>query len=291
MKVSFVCTILNEEKNIKNFIDSIKAQTKKPDEIIIVDAGSTDKTISIIKKHKGIKLIIKKKINRSQARNLAIKVAKHKIITVSDAGCTLDEDWLKNITSPFKNKSVGAVAGFYHVLAHKITVFQKSIAPFVATTPDKFNPKTYLPSSRSLAFKKSAWQKIGGYPENLNYCEDLVFAKNLKRKTNLIVKPNAIVYWQMVTNLKAYFQQIKNYARGDIKARYKPHLKKILSVFIRYILFTGFPPAFILYLFWPIFKHFQYVKHPLAFVYLPLIQLTTDLAIISATLQSVKIPL
>lgn len=282
MKVSFICTVLNEENSIKAFLDSIKAQTKKPDEIIIVDAGSTDKTNSIIRKYSNIKLIVGKGLNRSQGRNLAIKTAKHRILAVSDAGCILDPDWLKNITQPFVNPKVEVVAGFYQVKA--VTIFQKCVAPFVAVMPDKLKLDTYLPSSRSLAFKKTAFLKAGQYPEDLNYCEDLVFAQNLKNKSNLIVKPSAIVFWQMVRNLNDYYNQIKNYAAGDVQAKYYPHLKKHLFVHLKLLLLISFPFLLLFYPLWPIIKHYRYISHPLALIYLPIVQLTTDLGIIMGSL-------
>ena len=58
MKSSFITTVFNEENNIEAFIDSVLNQTKSPDEIIIVDGGSTDKTLEILKS-------IAKKIGRA----------------------------------------------------------------------------------------------------------------------------------------------------------------------------------------------------------------------------------
>jgi len=278
MKVSFITTILNEEKTIIDLLASLQKQSKKPDEIIIIDAGSTDKTVKLIKSHSlKTKLIIKKGFNPSKARNYAVKQAKHSILALSDAGCRLDKHWLKTITQPFKNKKVGAVAGFY--LPHTKTVFHKSVAPFVSVMPDKLNLKTFLPSSRSIAFRKSAWQKAGQYPEYLRYCDDLAFAKNLKQKTKLIVIPQAIVYWYQADNLIQFFKQIKNYASGDVQAKYKPHLKKILTTFGRYLIFISLPIIFPFYLLWPIIKHFRYVRHPLAIIYLPILQITADIGI------------
>ncbi|MFC1627312.1 glycosyltransferase [Patescibacteria group bacterium] len=283
MKTSFVTTVLNEEKSINDLLDSLFAQSKKPDEIIIVDAGSKDKTVDLIKKHQlPVKLIQKPGLNRSQGRNLGIAKAQHTIIVISDAGCTLEKEWLQRITDPFKSHNVDSVAGFYQPQTN--SVLSKSMAPFIAVMPDKFDDQKYLPSSRSIAFKKSAWQAVGKYPENLNYCEDLIFAKDLKQKTNMITRSDALVFWQTPDNLKDFFQSIKNYALGDIQAKYKPHTKKIATVFARYAIFSGFPIFFLFYQLWPIFKFYHYINNPLAFIYLPFLQIIKDLAIMLGSL-------
>jgi len=292
MKVSFITTCLNEKKAIGDLLNSLLIQSKKPDEVIIVDAGSTDKTVSIIKNHPAnknliIRTIILKGVKRSAGRNLAIKNAKHQFIAVSDVGNRLDKAWLKRITKPLINKTADSVAGYY--LTDSKSIFQKAIAPFVATMPDKLDVKTFLPSSRSIAFTKKAWQKVGGYPEKLNTCEDLVFASNLKHQTNMTVIPQALVYWRQVSSLKDFFIMIKNHTIGDIQAKFTPHLKKILSIFLRYLIFSVAPVLFPFYLLSAIFKNYHYINHPLALFYLPLLRLTTDLAIIIGTISGVII--
>jgi len=153
--------------------------------------------------------------------------------------------------------------------------------------PDQFNPQIFLPSSRSVAFTKEAWKKSGKYPEHLNYCEDLIFAKNLKWFTNMEVEPQASVKWHIPTNIFQYFHTIKNYASGDIQARYTPHIYKIISTYLRYVAFMLWPPLFTAYLFYAIFKHRHYLNYnsALSIIYLPLIQLTTDSAIIVGSLK------
>lgn len=286
MKISFVTTVLNEEDSIKDLLESLLTQTKQPDEVIIVDAGSTDKTIKIIKPYSkkiNIKIVTLKDVNRSKGRNRGIKLAKHNIIAISDAGCTLDKNWLELITKPLEKNSLDSVAGFYQVETK--TIFQRCLAPFVATMKDKFNQDTYLPSSRSIAFKKSAFIKAGKYPESLDYCEDLVFAKKLKEKTNMMVESKAIVYWQLTNNILDFFHQIKNYAYGDVRSNFLPHKKKILSIYSRYLIFSLLPSTFPLYLFITTLMIYRHIKHPLALIYLPLIRTTTDIAMILGSIK------
>ena len=51
MKVSVVIPVYNEEKYIKNCLESLMKQEEKPDEIIVVDNNCTDETINIVKKY------------------------------------------------------------------------------------------------------------------------------------------------------------------------------------------------------------------------------------------------
>jgi glycosyltransferase involved in cell wall biosynthesis len=294
MKTSFVTTVLNEAKTITLLLDSLQTQTKLPDEVIIVDAGSTDQTLDLIKAHPlnqsvTVRIISQQGVNRSQGRNLGIKSANHQIIALSDAGCVLDSDWLARITEPFKSTSVDSVAGYYQTTTG--SVLAKAMAPFAAVMPDRFNSKTYLPSSRSLALKKSAWLKVGQYPEKLDFCEDLIFSAKLKAHTRLVVRPEAIVFWQIEDSLKGFYHRLKNYASGDVLAGYWPHLIKIISVYLRYLVFFTAPPLFLAYLFWPIIKFNHYVSGFKAVACLPLVQLTADLAVMRGALLGLKLRL
>jgi len=291
MKVSFITTVLNEEKTIGKLLDSLKRQTKKPDEIIIVDAGSTDKTVFKIKKRREkIKLLIKKGCNRSQGRNLAIRNSRFKIIAISDAGCILDKNWLKEITEPFKDPCVDVVAGYYQ--GKPKTIFEKCVVPYALVMPDKVNPRNFLPASRSMALRKNIWQQLNGFPEKFSDNEDYVFSRKLKkRKVKIVFQQKAIVYWQPRSNLKSFWIMIYRFARGDAQAGLR--LLKMALIFTRYLIGTlifyyswvyGFLTTG-LYCLWAIVKNYRYVKHPAAFFYLPLLQISSDLAIMSGALS------
>ena len=288
MKVSLICTTFNEGENITSFLESIEKQTRKPDEVVIVDSESTDNTLSVIKAHKKkSKLkyrLISKKSTRSKGRNLAIQKAKYKIFAVSDAGCVLDKYWLDRITKPIINNTAESVAGYYLPIAP--THLQKAIAPFVSVMPKNFDADQYLPSSRSVAFTKEAWEKAGKYPEQLNFCEDLVFATKLKEHSLMKVEPKAVVYWIQTNTYSKFFKQIRNYSYGDVQANYKPHLRKIKTVFLRYLVFAIFPPTFLAYLFVPLFKHSKHLDSYYSLTYLPTLQVTSDFAVMIGALSA-----
>lgn len=303
MKISLISTVLNEEKTIDLFLESILGQTKKPDEIIIVDAGSADKTIQKIKnwqKRLPIKLIIKPGVNRSQGRNMAIKNAKHQIITVSDAGCILAPNWLEEITKPLKNKRISAVAGNYQPLAQN--PFQECLAAYTCADIYQKDKRQFLPSSRSVAFQKKVWEKVGGYPKELNYCEDLVFDQKIKSAGfSFHFSPQAIVYWPQRKTTKEAFRQFYHYAFGDGQVFFSPyqaHSTKIILIFLRYlagllilllaIKYPAWRPILasliLIYFLWPIVKNKKRLSFQ-ALLIAPAMQILTDLAIMAGTIS------
>lgn len=302
MRTAFITTVYNEEKSILKLLKSLNSQSKLPDEVIITDAGSKDKTkerISFFQKSKANKLKIKLVEvigNRSIGRNAAIKMSTNEIILSSDAGCILDKDWVKNISVPFEDGRVDVVSGYYLPVANN--AFQKTLAAYTSVMPDRVDAQNFLPSSRSVAFKKSAWKNIGGYPEWLNTCEDLVFAKKLKdRGFKFTFVKNALVHWPQRKNFKEAFAQFYNYALGDGMARYirgsTPFLflRYLIGLVLVVLLFETGNSGLILiiflllagYILWAILKNYKYVKDIKALYLLPMMQFAADLAVLSGT--------
>lgn len=264
MKVSVCITVFNEEKSIVKLLNSLFSQTKVPDEIIVVDGGSTDTTIKKLKKinTNKFKIIISKGAGRSKGRNLGVKKARYEIIAMTDADCVCDKYWLKRITDPFENKKTDIVAGFYKMKGK--SKFQKSLAPFLGVTSDKIS-KDFLPSTRSIAFKKSLWKKVGGFysKNNENTGEDTIFNyEAIKNKANFVIAKYAIVYWEVPNKLKTALKKFFNYAKWDAKSgiwwhpiqKFKTHNIKVLTIFGRYVLFFIFWPLFLIYLGWAYWK-------------------------------------
>jgi glycosyltransferase involved in cell wall biosynthesis len=304
MKVSLVVTVLNEEPSINVLLESIITQIKKPDEIIFVDGGSSDTTCDIIKSYqkfnKNIKLF-EFKTTRSEARNIGIKSATGDIIVTTDAGCIAEKHWIKRITDPFKDLKVDMVAGFYEMVGRN-TPARMAISVFVGVTADRFD-NNFLASTRSMAFRKSLWHKVGGFPEGLkDTAEDTLFNYNIIRSRAKIVRvKDAIVYWQLPLTLSEGIKKIYLYAKGDAKSkiwwhpvkRFSTHNIKIVFVYIRYIIafyllllaciYKIFELPFVLgvafYMFWAFRKVYYQTNNIKAGLYGVIIQIASDFAV------------
>src|SRR3989304_290262 len=97
MKVSLISTVLNEARSLPTLLDSIAAQTRQPDEVVICDGGSTDGTLDLLRSEERfpLRVIERPGANISQGRNAAIEAAAGEVIASVDAGGRLRPPWAK----------------------------------------------------------------------------------------------------------------------------------------------------------------------------------------------------
>jgi len=323
MKISFVATVFNEEKTINVLLDSIFKQTKMPDEIIIVDGGSSDYTVAKIKNEKlkmkkylakpdlasqdrsKVKIFIRTSITIAQGRNYGIRNSIGDIIVMTDGGCMAHKDWLEKITRPFEEENADIVAGFYRMIGS--TPLQRALSVFLGIPPEKFDKKNFLPSARSMAFKKSLWERIGGFSEQLERAgEDTLFNyQAIKRGAKFVRVKDALVDWDVPDSLWEGIKKFYAYAKGDVQAgiwwhptqRVSTHNLKIASIFIRYLtgailvivsisynwLWYVVLFGFLFYILWSVWKMRDVVIDIRTRLWLPIVQITSDIAVLLGT--------
>jgi glycosyltransferase involved in cell wall biosynthesis len=219
MRVSVVATVLNEAQSLPRLLDSLAAQTRHPDEVVICDGGSTDGTLPLLRGEDRFPLRVLQRsgANISQGRNVAIEAATGDVIAVTDAGVRLDSEWLESLMAPLEAEEARTAAGFFRPDPH--TLFETAMGATVLPEVQDIRPERFLPSSRSVAFCKFAWREVGGYPEWLDYCEDLIFDFQLRSRFGpFVFVPEALVYFRPRPSLRSFFLQYYRYARGDGKA-------------------------------------------------------------------------
>ena len=224
MQLSVILTVLNEGEAIRPLLDSLIHQTRFPDEIIICDGGSRDNTLEVIEEYKRwlpLKLLVAPGANISQGRNQAIGAATGQIIAATDAGVILSPNWLEDLVAPIERGETAVASGWFE--PDPYTDFEVVMGATVLPARSDIDPRKFLPSSRSVAFLKEAWTAVGGYPDWLDYSEDLLFDLALKEKYGQFVwVDTAVAYFRPRASLTAFFRQYYLYARGDGKANLWP---------------------------------------------------------------------
>jgi glycosyltransferase involved in cell wall biosynthesis len=264
VRISLILTVLNEAESLPRLLNSIAAQTRAPDEIVVVDGGSTDATRDVLDtyaKRLPLKILAQPGANISQGRNAAIRAATSDLICSTDAGVRLDEHWIEELVKPLekdeggrmKDESISSsfiphpsrlhlravqvsfdvVSGFFVPDPHG--AFETALAATTLPALADIRPDKFLPSSRSIAFRKAAWEKVCGYPEWLDYCEDLVFDFALRDADyQFAFAPRAVAHFRPRANLRAFCRQYYQYARGDGKANlwFKRHVIRYLTYLV-----------------------------------------------------------
>ena len=235
-RTAIIATCLREVESIDTFLDAILTQTRQPDDIVIVDAGSNDGTIEKIEARIAagapIRLFIEPEANRSVGRNLAIEKAQAELIAVSDVGAVPERDWFEWIIALLEeDEEVGVVSGYYR--AEPVTLWEQAVAAATILDVSEVDPETFLPSSRSVAFRKTLWEKAGKYPEEFNHNEDTPFDLALKETgAKFFFKPEAVVVWRPEASFRGLYRQFWRYARGDAQCGlwFKHYLKAFVMI-------------------------------------------------------------
>jgi glycosyltransferase involved in cell wall biosynthesis len=222
-------------------LETLRGQTLTPDEIVICDGGSSDGTWELleaaekeIKKIRSaappdkknlpapLRVLRRPDVNIAVGRNEAIAPAYGEVIAVTDAGCLPDKNWLEELVKPFADPQVKAVAGRWRFAGlepgePRPNLFQRAAAAYLGL-PDE--SAAYLPSSRSVAFRKEVWAAVRGYPTELTFAgEDTLFDLRVQAAGySFYQAPRAIVRWPVRRSLPTFLRMAFRYGRGDGEA-------------------------------------------------------------------------
>lgn len=213
-----IATVFNEAASIEAWLSSLAAQTRAPDEVVIVDAGSRDGTIERLRARAladpRLHVHVVEGANVPQGRNEAIRLATGDVVAITDAGTTLDPAWLEHLVRPLYDPAVDVSAGFF--APDGASTFERVLAAVITPRLPEIDPATFLPSSRSVALRRDWCARVGGYPGWLRAGEDLVFSMRLRAAgARVAFAPDALVRWRPRPSLAGFYRQYRHYARGD----------------------------------------------------------------------------
>ena len=190
MKCSVIIRSYNEEKHIGKLIQGIYSQELSNGielEVVLVDSGSTDSTVSIARKlGVGVVSILKEEFSFGRALNLGCSASSGEILLFASAHVyPVYSDWVNRMIKPFEDENVALVYGKQignentHFSEHQI--FSKWF-PSISN----YNQSTPFCNNANCAIKKSLWQKVK-YDEQITGLEDLAWASMMMKNGYKIV--------------------------------------------------------------------------------------------------------
>jgi glycosyltransferase involved in cell wall biosynthesis len=254
MKISVVIPVRNEQESIGSLLDNLLAQRRVPDEIVITDGGSTDRTARIIEEYieRGapVRLILSGAALPGRGRNLAASQASHDWLAFIDAGIRPATDWLGALAREAEHdESVDVVYGLYEPITDSFFKECAAIAyvpPPVETGGARLRPR----SIASALMRRDVWRAAGGFPENLRSAEDLLFMDEVERLGfKHAHTADAVVHWNIQPTLWRTFKRFVTYSRSNIRAGLWRNWQA--AIFKRYLLILLLSlPAFLVGWWW-----------------------------------------
>lgn len=222
-KYTTITPVLNEENTIVETLEHLEKQTHLPNQVIIVDAQSTDSTLQKIEEYKqnsklDILVLSSDKKHISYQRNLAIENARNEIIINVDAGAPPCESFAANLLGPFtEHPEIELTAGIQA---------PKTIYPWsLQFTPKHHFQRRKEPYGNCVAYKKSIFEKAGKYPEFVTYAaEDTFLFYNYKKLSkHWMFNKAAYVYWEHPETFFKAQQKVMNYMLGNFEIGLWPY--------------------------------------------------------------------
>lgn len=227
MNFSLVVTCFNEMKSLPRWYEDVMAQTRPPDEILVVDSESTDGTTDFLmrwgQRDQRVKVIVTK-CKPARGHNIGNELARNEYIVSTDMGVRLDKRWFEEIVKPVEeDPTVDVVAG--SVLFDPDTIKNAAARAEYYIDSDahrRLEPRCIVGNS-SVVYSKKIWRELGGLPEDLTfYADDSVFGRQIVASgCKIAVAPKAIVLWARHQRLSAFWKETFGYGRGDGEAAIK----------------------------------------------------------------------
>jgi len=230
MTVAVIVAVHNNEKNISQLIEALLQQTRLPDEIIVVDDGSTDKTVEFLERIAGsnnkIKIYRQKNAGPAAARNKGFRSAGSDICVFTDSDCVPEPDWIENLLMPFKDKQVAAAGGTYKTLNNN-SALARFIGLEIAWRYRNIKGEIDVHGTYNLAVRKSVLEEVGGFNREFPKPsgEDWDLTYKISQKYKIIYVPQAVVGHYHPEKLIAYLKNQERRAFDRIKV-YKEHPDK-----------------------------------------------------------------
>jgi GT2 family glycosyltransferase len=230
LRVALVMPALNEEATVRSALQAVRDSTRQPDEIVVVDGGSTDGTQAMLQQAQAglpVHLLVRPGHLPGAARNEGARATTCDVLLFLDFGNVIDPRWIEEMVRPFEaDPRIDAVGGLYEPLMTNdfercVAAIQYQEATLFARLPaEQQRARVRLADVRlgglGMAVRRLRFLELGGQPHWLRAGEDWLFGRKLlASRAPVEVALAARLYHHMRANPGELYRQNRLYSRGE----------------------------------------------------------------------------
>ena len=229
--ISVIVPTLNAGRQIDTLLTRLEQQTRKPDEIIVVDSSSEDITQEMIKRHPEVKLIVidRKNFNHGGTRDAMLRESTGDfVLFLTQDAMPSGNDYIAKIVAPFADDEVALVYGRQlprkdarpaEALVRKYSYGDESMVITKADIPS-LGIKAFHSTDVCAAYRRTAYLEVGGFETDVLTNEDMfIAARFLHAGWKIVYEANATVIHSHNFTLKKQYK--RNYIQGVEIAKHK----------------------------------------------------------------------
>ena len=187
---SIIILTLNAAGSLPTLLDRLSLQTLRPVDVLVVDSGSLDSTVSLAQAYDGVRCIQVEKsdFDHGGTRDKALRQTSGDIVCfLTQDALPIDERYLEELTAPFENPAVGCACGRQVALegaplAERLTrAFNYPAQSFIRSRDDlpRLGIKAYFFSDACSAYRRDAYLAVGGFADPILVNEDMLMASRM----------------------------------------------------------------------------------------------------------------
>lgn len=220
----------NEVGTIAHVLDALAAQERRPDEVVVVDDGSTDGTGAVVERWSSREPILKVRVLANLAHgatgipaavNAGIRVLTTDVIARLDGHCLPAPDYLRRLIGLAVRPEVGVSGGAWVIVPGASTSVARAVAlaaghPFGSGGAAYRHPGETGPFDTDTVpfgcFRRQVWESVGGYDESLGANEDYEFNWRVRRSgQRVVLDPSACCTYFARATLSSLARQYFRY--------------------------------------------------------------------------------
>jgi glycosyltransferase involved in cell wall biosynthesis len=225
LSISVIIIAKSAQNTIRYSLESIRKQSRKPDEIVVVVPTPEDSTLEALKEYPEVQVVIDRKATRGSARAVGTRQATGDIITFTDAECIAHSEWLRVLEKLYLERKEVLVQGGPIVRIRDIRQ-----APREEFLPSSYPIRyvKFIPTA-NFSFRREVVNLIGNFDERLHEGEDLDFCARLsKHNISVVLNLGAKIYHLDRTT----FSLIKRYMN------YGKSRAKVFFIHLRFVFYA-----------------------------------------------------